>query len=213
MRKNGVMPTIRRLGDSCVLVTTDDDVVLIDPGVFAYQEGDLAMIGDVSRVLITHEHRDHAHPEFVRWLLDRRRDLTVHSNQAVADLMADHGIDVSTGAPPGVSFEDVLHEPLPTGATPPNRAFTLDDIFTHPGDSQRIATTAPVLALPLIAPWTSTAAAVEFARRLRPRQVFPIHDFFLSESGRQFITGLAKGVLDADGIELVPLGWGDHYSF
>jgi len=203
------MTTIQRLTDSCVLVTTDDHATLFDPGFHTWGEHDLGSIPDVTRVLITHAHFDHVHPDFVRWLLDRRADLTIHANEEVAALLAETGIEASTDVPAGVAHEDVLHEPIPTGAQPPNRAFTVAGVFTHPGDSQAISASAPVLALPLIAPWTSVTSAVAFATRLAPTQVVPIHDFFTSASGRQILVRLASGVLAEAGIELVPLDWGE----
>ena len=130
------MTTIQRLTDSCLIVTTDTGATLFDPGFHTYESGnfDLDSIGDVSRVLITHEHGDHVNPDFVRWLVDRRSDLTVHSNQAVAGFLDGYGIEVITSNPAGVSSEDVLHEVIPTGAQPPNRAYTIDGVLTHPGD-------------------------------------------------------------------------------
>jgi len=112
-----------------------------------------------------------------------------------------------------VSSEDVLHEMVPTGATPPNRSYTIDGVLTHPGDSYQPTTTAPVLALPLLVPWGSTTASVEFARRLGPSQVVPIHDWYTSRMGRERIVAMAKTALTPDGIEVVPLDWGDSYSF
>ena len=58
----------------------------------------------------------------------------------------------------------------------------------------------------------STTKSVAFARRLGPDQVVPIHDFYLSASGREWITGLVRRVLADDGIEVVPLDWGDAYT-
>ena len=208
------MTTIRRLTDSCLIVTTDDGATLFDPGfhTFDTEEMDLPGIGDVQHVLITHEHADHVRPQFVRWLVDRGSDVAVHANQAVADLLAHHDIEVVTESPTGVSFEDVTHEVIPTGAAPPNRSYTMDGVFTHPGDSYEPTSTAPVLALPLLVPWGSTTQSVTFARRLAPSQVVPIHDFYTSRSGREFIVGMAKSVLAGDGIEVVPLDWGESYT-
>jgi L-ascorbate metabolism protein UlaG (beta-lactamase superfamily) len=205
------MTTIRRLTDSCVLITTDDHGTLIDPGFHTFQSGevDLGSI-DVDRVLITHEHRDHVSPEFVRWLIDRRSDLTVYTNSSVAELLDDEGITATTETPPGVTAEDVLHEPVPTGAQPPNRSFTVEDVLTHPGDSHQPTQTAPVLALPLIAPWTSATAAVAFALRLGPRQVVPIHDYYLSGAGRRAIWSIASHALGE--IDLVTLDWGEQFT-
>ncbi len=209
-----LMTTIRRLADSCLLVTTGDGTTLFDPGFFTFDTGviDLDTIGDVQRVLITHEHGDHVKPEFVRWLIDRGDDVTVHANQAVAVLLATDGIEVATADPDGVSSEDVKHEVIPTGAAPPNRAYTIDGVLTHPGDSYQPAVTAPVLALPLLVPWGSTTRSVAFARRLAPQQVIPIHDFYLNDEGRRWVTGIAGRVLADDDIEVVPLDWGESYT-
>ncbi|MDH3260569.1 MAG: MBL fold metallo-hydrolase [Acidimicrobiia bacterium] len=205
------MTTIRRLTDSCLVVTSDDGATLFDPGFHTFDSGeiDLDSIGDISRVLITHEHGDHVKPDFVRWLVDRRSNLTVFSNRAVADLLAGHGIEVTTADPVGVSSEDVLHEMIPNGAQPPNRAYTIDGVLTHPGDSYQPTSTAPVLALPLLIPWGSTTQSVEFARRLAPKQVIPIHDFYLNEGGRSLIYGMAKNVLAQSGIEVITINWGE----
>ena len=195
-------------------MTTDDAVTLFDPGFHTFLDGDfdLEEIGDVTRVLITHEHRDHVHPDFVRWLIDRGDDVTVHCNQVVVDLLATTGIEASVDPPPGVSVEDVLHGRLPTGAQPPNRSFTVDGLLTHPGDSREPSTTAPILALPLMVPWDSVTGAVEFARRVGPVHVLPIHDFYLTEGGRSWIRGLVKGILADDGIEVLDIDWGAGFS-
>jgi L-ascorbate metabolism protein UlaG (beta-lactamase superfamily) len=208
------MSKIRRLTDSCLLVTTDQDATLFDPGFHTFLEGevDLDSIGDVTRVLVTHEHGDHVNADFVRWLIDRKKDLVVYSNQAVADLLSGHDIAVSIDVPDGVGVEDVIHEKLPNGAQPPNRSFSIEGLFTHPGDSHQPTVTAPIMALPLMAPWGSLTGAVEFARRIRPEQVVMIHDFYMSEAGRTRIRGMAKGALAEDGIEMLDLDWGDHLT-
>lgn len=208
------MTTIRRLTNSCLTISDDRGTTLLDPGFFTFDTDhiDLETIGEVQTVLITHEHGDHVKPEFVRWLADRNADLTVHANQAVVALLAKNGITASVDAPAHTTFEDGLHEMIPTGATPPNRAWTVSDTLTHPGDSYQPSRSAPVLALPLLTPWGSMTKSVEFARRLGPQQVIPIHDFYLSASGRQFATGLAGRVLAESGIELVPLDWGESFT-
>ena len=208
------MTTIRRLTDSCLLVTTDSDASLFDPGLHTFTSGevDLESIGDVTRVFITHEHGDHVNPDFVAWLIDRGKDLTVYSNQAVAELLRPHEIEVDTTVPEDVTVEDVLHEAIPSGATPPNRSFTIEEVFTHPGDSRQPTICAPIMALPLVAPWGSATGAVEFARRLRPNQVVPIHDFYLSQAGRHWLWNMVKEVLTQDGIDLVELDWDQSFS-
>ncbi len=208
------MAIIRRLTHSCLTVTTDDGTVLFDPDFHSFESGaiDLDSLGDIQHVLITHEHGDHVHPDFVRWLVDRGTDVTVHSNGTVVELLAGFGITATTEHPTGVTAEDVLHERLPTGAQPPNRSYTVGNLFTHPGDSFQPEHTAPVLALPFMAPWGSITQAVEFATRIGPRQVIPCHDWYLSEAGRRWVYGLAGPILAKAGVELVALDWGDTYS-
>ena len=209
------MITISRLTDSCLIVSSDDGTTLFDPGFHTWESGefDINGIGDVQRVLITHEHGDHVSPTFVRWLIDRGDDVAVFSNDAVVAILREHGIAALTTNPAGVTSEDVMHEIIPTGAQPPNRSWTIEGILTHPGDSYQPTTSAPVLALPLLVPWGSMTQGVEFARRLAPQQVVPIHDFYTNPQGRQWATGLAKAVLAKSDIEVVPLDWGESYSF
>lgn len=208
------MNTIKRLTDSCLLVTTDEGTTLLDPGFHTYQSDliDLDDIGDVQRILVTHKHGDHVNPDFVKWLLSRGEDVTVHGNQSVADLLAEHDLPVQIDLPPGTSAEDVLHEVTPMGDAPPNRAWTIDGVLTHPGDSYGPTRTAPVLALGLLTPWGSTTRSLEFARSLEPGYVVPVHDFYLAEQGRHWVASVAKRVLAEADIEVVTLDWGEHFT-
>jgi L-ascorbate metabolism protein UlaG (beta-lactamase superfamily) len=208
------MTTIKRITDSCLIVTTDAGATMFDPGFHAIETGavDLEGVGDIQQVLITHEHGDHVSPEFVGWIIDRNADVTVYGNQNVADILAKHDIAVMTGIPPGTSAEDVTHETTPMGTAPPNRSWTIDGVLTHPGDSYGPTTTAPVLALGLLTPWGSTTKSLEFARNLAPQQAIPVHDFYLSDLGRKWIYGVAKSVLAKDNIDVVTLDWGESYT-
>jgi L-ascorbate metabolism protein UlaG (beta-lactamase superfamily) len=187
---------------------------MFDPGFHAVEAGalDLNEIGDIQRVLVTHEHGDHVSPEFVRWLIDRNDDVVVYGNQNVADVVAKEDIAVSTEIPQGTSAEDVTHETTPMGTAPPNRSWTIDGVLTHPGDSYGPTRTGPVLALGLLTPWGSTTSSLEFARGLAPQQAIPVHDFYLSDLGRKWIYSVAKNVLAKDGIEVVTLDWGESYT-
>lgn len=208
------MTTIKRLTDSCLIVTTDDGASLFDPGFHTFETDlvDLNEIGDIQRVLITHEHGDHVSPDFLSWVIDRGDDVAIYGNQNVADLLAPKGIEVSTANPPGTSSEDVLHETTPMGDAPPNRAWTIDGVLTHPGDSYGLTRSAPMLALGLLTPWGSTTKTLEFARNLSPQQAIPVHDFYLSDGGRNWINSVAKHVLAQAGIEMVTLDWGESYT-
>ena len=64
------MSKIRRMTNSCLSVTSDAGTTLFDPGFFTFAEFDLSTIGDVQRVLITHEHDIAAHASRQIHLLD-----------------------------------------------------------------------------------------------------------------------------------------------
>ncbi len=208
------MTTIKRLTDSCIVVTTDDGATLLDPGFHTVESDvvDLKDIGDIQRVLVTHEHGDHVSADFLRFVLGRGGDVKVFGNDSVATVLAEHDIEVSTDVPNGTSAEDVLHEMTPMGTAPPNRAWTINDVLTHPGDSYGPTRTAPVLALGLLTPWGSTTRTLEFARKLGPQQAIPVHDFYLSDSGRRWINSVATHMLAKDGIEMVSLDWGESFT-
>lgn len=205
------MSTIKRLSDSCLLVTTDDGATLFDPGFHTFTSGviDLDTIGDIQRILITHEHGDHVSADFVKWALDRGDDVKVYGNDAVAALLEKADIEVDTSVPTGTSVEDVRHETTPAGGAPPNRAWTIAGVITHPGDSYAPTRTAPVLALGLLTPWGSATKSLQFARDLGPRQVVPVHDFYLSDQGRTWIYTMARNILAESGIEVITLDWGE----
>lgn len=204
------MAILRRLTHSCLTLATDEGTFLLDPDFHTFDVIDLDSIGDVQRVLITHEHRDHVHPDFIRWLVDRGEDVTVHGNRQVVDLLAEEGIAAVTANPTSVTSEDVIHETVPNGSAPPNRSFTVAGVLTHPGDSFQPTHSAAVLALPVITPWGSATQAVAFARRLAPAHVLPVHDFYLTPQGRQFVAAIVGPALEAAGIELLSLDWGEQ---
>ena len=186
-------------------------MTLFDPGFWTFESGEVELetIGEVNRILITHEHADHLKPEFVGWLIDRGTDVTVHANQAVADVLAKSDIEVLVDNPADVTSEDVDHATLPNGSTVPNRSYTVGGVFTHPGDSYDPTATAPILGLPLITLWASMTESMDFAKRLSPQYVIPIHDFYMNSSGRQWVTDMAKAVLATAEIEVVPLDWNE----
>jgi L-ascorbate metabolism protein UlaG (beta-lactamase superfamily) len=78
---------------------------------------------------------------------------------------------------------------------PQKTAYVINDIFLYPGDSfaERLLVKkkTPVLALPVMASWTTELAVAEFARRMSPQQIISIHDgyakdFFLQQRYENF---------------------------
>lgn len=74
-------------------------------------------------------------------------------------------------------------------------------IFLNPGDSFAKDLDAkagtPVLALPIMAPWNTELEVAEFAQRMQPRRIIPIHDgyakdFFLQQRYENFTKFFAQ---------------------
>ncbi len=76
-------------------------------------------------------------------------------------------------------------------------------MLSHPGDSHSFAESLPILAMPFIAPWGSLVAAVDRTRLVEPRYVIPIHDWFLSDPGRDVMYTIAGAGFVGTRIELV----------
>ena len=196
---------ITKLVHACLLVEVDGNRILIDPGTFSWQDErfDLSMVEGIDRILITHEHADHISVDFLRSALERSNAAEVETTPALQGILAEQGIDAVTVGTPQFAAP---HERIPIGPGPQNVGFHVAGVLSHPGDSHSFVETMPILAMPFAAPWGSLTNGADRVRLVRPQYVIPIHDWFLSEPGRDFMYRLAKLALDLDGIELVQIG-------
>ncbi len=194
--------TITKLVHACLLVEANGKRVLIDPGNFTWADErfDLSMVEGVDRILITHEHADHVSADFVRGAIERSNSAAVETTPALQEILAAQGIDATTEGTPQFAAP---HERIPIGPGPQNVGFHVEGALTHPGERHSFVESMPILAMPFAAPWGSLVAGVDRTRLVRPRYVLPIHDWFLSEGGKQFMYRLAAMGLEQDDIELV----------
>ena len=197
---------ITKLVHSCLLVESDDQTAMIDPGAFSWQSGlvDLDKIKTLDYLIITHNHSDHLHQPFVEAVAKRWPDVELAANPEIAAQLKPLGIKTLTGGD-CVQFE-APHESLPGGGPVPlNSGWHLFNRLTHPGDSLTLGESKDILALPYVAPWGSTTNAVELAKKLKPKRVVPIHDWHLSDEARKWYAGLLEQALMPAGIEFVNL--------
>lgn len=196
---------LTKLGHSCVRLDKDGASLLIDPGIWS---GDDPLAG-ASAVLITHEHVDHLHAQVVRAALDRDPALELWTNAAVAEQFAGFAGRVHAVAH-GDSFQAagfevhvhgrdhaVVHPDLPVV---PNICFAIDGNVFHPGDSftipdERVET----LLLPISAPWLKAAEIFDYARAVRPKMSYAIHDEITNDRGLELIGRLAGMLLGTPG--------------
>jgi L-ascorbate metabolism protein UlaG (beta-lactamase superfamily) len=196
--------TITKLVHACLLVEVDGNRILLDPGIFTWQDErfDMSMVEGVDRILITHEHADHVNANLVQAVLERSNDAAVETTPSLQHILGEQGIDAVTEGTPQFASP---HERIPTGPGPENTGFHVEGVISHPGDSHSFVETMPILAMPFAAPWGSLVAGVDRTRLVNPTYVIPIHDFALSAAGRSFMYGLATAGLFDDDIELVTI--------
>jgi L-ascorbate metabolism protein UlaG (beta-lactamase superfamily) len=208
---------LQKLGHACVRLTKEGVTLVLDPGSLTEPE---AVEGSAA-VLVTHEHFDHLNEDRLSAALEANPEVEIWTNSAVADQLADIG-RVFRGrvhtVGHGDSFEAagfdvqvygerhaVIHPDIPVVA---NVGFLVDGEVFHPGDAFTVPdTSVATLLLPSNAPWLKASEMIDYAREVRPRRAYSIHDGLLNEHGLGLVDGFftrLSGDLDAECRRLTP---------
>jgi len=188
---------------SCLLVESNDKVVIFDPGSMSYPEFDMSALSKLDHIFITHIHADHCHLPFIKDLLDRFPDAAIIAPDEVVEMLSKEGIKASSAATEGVSYFDSPHEDVsPLFPRPQELGIHYLDVLTVPGDSHSFTETKKILALPITAPWGATIKAINLALNLKPKYVVPIHDWHWRDEARIGIYEAIEGVLAKEGITM-----------
>ena len=198
---------VTKYPQSCLVVEHDGARLLIDPGSFLTAAHDLAQLGTIDALLVTHRHIDHIDPDVVAPL--RERGVEIVGNADVAELLAGHEVTVVedgqrfTAAGVEVTAYDLPHVPMVDGSPgPPNTGFLLDGHLFHPGDGLEITgLRAPTVAAPICGPSISFRDAYAFVQRLGAETVVPIHyDAFVADPAHfARVCDVAEVVVLSDG--------------
>lgn len=66
----------------------------------------------------------------------------------------------------------------------PNTGYLVAERFFHPGDAfVDLQKPVEILALPIAGPWLTLKDAIEYAKAIKPKVCFPIHDGMLKYPG------------------------------
>jgi L-ascorbate metabolism protein UlaG (beta-lactamase superfamily) len=201
---------LTHLGHACVLVETDRARLLIDPGVLSDVDG----VRELTAVLVTHQHADHADPDRIAALLAASPGAALWVDADTAGGLP--GLPAHSVARPGQRFAaggatvDVLggRHAAVYGDVPgcTNVAYLVDDgAFLHPGDSFTVPDRpVDVLAVAVDGPWLKLAEAVDYVRTVGPRLAVPMHDGETTDPGK-YAAMLAAFAPDAE-VRRLPRG-------
>lgn len=199
---------ITKFVHSCLLVETDKEAILFDPGVFSWNSGlcDVEALPKLDTIVITHEHPDHFHQPFVQALIQKFPEVCFITTPSVLTALQEMGIkNAHCESTPSLQvFSTKPHAHLgPLGPTPENIAVHVDGRLTVGGDRHDLEESKEILALPITAPWGSVEAAAEMVLRLNPKYVIPIHDWHWNDDARQAEYKRSGGIYKEHGITLV----------
>lgn len=194
---------LTHLGHSCLLVEVADQRVLIDPGTFSDLDE-----RDLSAVLITHQHPDHADPDRLPGLLRQNPAAQVWAEPQAAAALAEPLGDQAGRVQPLDSGATLRLGPLEVTAVGERHALIHDHVpridnrglvlraegvptVFHPGDAlDADPGEVDLLCVPVNAPWAAVRDTIGFVRRVAPRQaIIPIHDGLLNDTGRSMYLG------------------------
>lgn len=193
---------ITKLGHCCLVLEVDGIKILTDPGSFTTAQDSLT---DIDIVLITHEHGDHFHVESVKKILANNPNATVVTNTAVTALikkesLAPTGVIVGDGQMSevkGVKIEGFGKDHAlvypPNMGLVENTGYMVQEKFYFPGDNFHApGKPVDVLALPVAGPWMKMADAIDFAKIIKARAAFGVHDGMVVPGFRGFVGNALK---------------------
>lgn len=199
---------ITKLGHCCLLIEENGKRIVTDPGVYSTSQNTLMNI-DV--IVITHDHGDHLHIDSLKIMLVNNPQAVVITNAGVGQKLEQEGIPYilleheqqKEICGVGIAGFGKEHASIYSGISlPQNTGYLFSGNFYYPGDSFFVPDAKiDILALPVSGPWMKTSEAIDFAKRISPKIVFPVHDGFftkiepfhrvpqkvLSEMGVQFV--------------------------
>lgn len=213
--------TITKLGHCCLVLEDAGVKILTDPGIYTTEQ--IKSVTGINIILITHEHGDHYHIESIQNVLANNPKATVVSNSAVAKLLTEKNIpctvigDTQSGTVDGVLIEGYGKDHAPiyqTAGLVENTGYLVDGKFYFPGDAfYDPKRPIDILALPVAGPWLKISEAIDFAKLVKPRVAFGVHDGAFTQGSGNFAATMLQNFLKPDGIEYIALPTGEDREF
>ncbi len=209
---------IKKLGHCCMVIDIGGTRILTDPGAPDYS-GVTKDEKDISLVLITHEHSDHLHVDSLKKILENNPNATVITNSSVGKILDGENIKY-TKVEDGEEYEfngiqikgfGELHAKIYEDFGQVQNTGYMIDSMCYPADSFNIPEKfimsggkVDILALPVAGPWMKISDAIDYAKKLNPRIVIPVHDGMIKEFAA-FLYTIPKYFLEKVNIEFKKL--------
>lgn len=198
---------IKKLGHCCLVIDINNKRIMTDPSNSDYG-GDSISEKDLDLVLITHEHGDHLHVDTLKEILKNNLKVKVISNTSVGKILTEAGIEfIKVEDGEDYNFDGILikgfgdrHAQIYEDyGQVQNTGYMIDKLF-YPGDAfTNPHTEVDILAIPVIAPWLRIKDPIDYAKELKPRICFPVHDGIIKPFAK-FVYGIPEHFLSKAGI-------------
>lgn len=178
---------------SCLLIEENGERLLIDPGKFTFMDDRVSpeRFDGVAGILVTHDHPDHLDADAIKVIAAKNR-APVFANEEIAARLRKESVGAEVfeeGSRRIGSFEvravAARHEAILSDRLPRNVAYAFNDRLLQPGDSYAASLDAfrgiALLALAIMAPWTTELGTAAFGERLAPKRILPIHDGYVKD--------------------------------
>lgn len=209
---------ITKLGHCCLVIEEDDVRIMTDPGAYSTKQNDVTGI-DI--ILFTHEHQDHFHLESLKTVLKNNPQAVIYTNTSVGKLLDAEKIpyaiiaDGQSATVKGILIEGfgMTHATIyPSWPAVENTGYFLQGRLFYPGDAfYDPKKPVEILALPVSGPWMKISEAVDYAKALRPKVCFPVHDGMLKFGGPNY--SVPQNLLPAAGVPFVVIQEGETREF
>ncbi|NVN97075.1 MBL fold metallo-hydrolase [Candidatus Nomurabacteria bacterium] len=197
---------IKKLGHCCFVAEPKEGVrIMTDPGAFSKLQIEEK---DIKVILITHEHSDHLHVESLKEVLKNNPNAIVITNTSVGLILETNNIPyikIEEGEKYEIEgviisgFGNVHAKIYEDFGKVQNTGYMIDnlcyagDSFNHPDAD------VDILALPVAGPWMKMSDAIDYAKDIKPRICFPVHDAIMQDFAT-FVWKIPETILKEDNI-------------
>lgn len=206
---------ITKLVHSCLLVQKNDIKILVDPGIYSWQDERVKTmnLSGIDAVVVTHSHPDHLNNEFAEAIKSASPNAKWYGTTQVAEQLENMGIGCSiVSQDDSIQFIKSEHADLSPwfSEQPEHASYLLFGDLLISGDCQTLDSShgAKILAGAINGgPW---GAVVGFSKMIetmsdRPQIVLPLHDWHWNQTAREAIYDRLTEVMAMFDIKFIPL--------